>query len=211
MDLRLYFVTDEDNPFGRSAPEQAEAALRGGATVVQLRCKHTPTRLMLEQGRAIKELCRRYGAWFVVNDRVDVAWALQADGVHLGWDDMPVETARALLGAEACVGLSVSSLEEARRAISLRPKYLGVGPVRPTSTKPDAGAPLGTDFIRKVRELTEIPIVAIGGITLQDVAELIAAGANGIAVITAISRAADMVQAASALRQAVDHALSARP
>jgi thiamine-phosphate diphosphorylase len=207
MDLRLYFVTDEDNPLGRSAKEQAEAALKGGATTVQLRCKRTATRLMLEEGRVIKDLCRQHGASFVVNDRIDVAWALKADGVHLGWDDMPVDLARSLLGEETIVGLSVSSLEEARRAIDLNPAYLGVGPIYATSTKPDAGPPLGPDFIRRVRAMTTIPIVAIGGISVDKVPEIVAAGANGVAVITAISRSADMVQAAATLRRVLDQAL----
>ncbi len=210
MDLRLYFITDEDNPLGRSPQEQAAAALRGGATVVQLRCKHTATRLMLEQGRAIQEHCRERGASFVVNDRVDVAWALRSDAVHLGWEDMPVELARTLLGTDVPIGLSVSSMEEVERAIELKPAYLGVGPIYATATKPDAGQPLGPAFIRKVRTVTALPIVAIGGITVENAAQAVAAGANGVAVITAISRAEDMERAARALRTAVDRALEAR-
>ncbi len=206
LNLDLYFITDEDNPMGRSLVQQAEAALMGGATVVQLRCKHTPTRLMLEQGQLVKQLCQSRAASFIVNDRVDVAWALQADGVHVGWDDMPYDLVRALLGGGIVVGLSVSTTAEAERAIALRPDYLGVGPIYPTSTKPDAGTAVGPEFIRKVREMTSIPLVAIGGITADKVAEVVAAGADGIAVISAISRASDMQQAAAELFEAVRNA-----
>lgn len=187
----LCVITDQQsNPV-----ELACMALEGGARMVQLRRKSASGRDLFEWAVRIQTLCREYEALFIVNDRVDIALATHADGVHLGQQDIPVASARALLGSETLIGVSVSNPSEAAKAAEEGADYLGVGHIFPTSSKEKPMPPIGTSAIRPIIEASGLPVIAIGGIELQNVAEVIKAGASGIAVISAVSGSADPVAA----------------
>jgi len=187
----LCVITDQQsNPV-----EMARMALEGGARMVQLRRKSASGRDLFEWAVRIQALCREYEALFIVNDRVDIALATHADGVHLGQQDMPVASARALLGSEKLIGVSVSNPSEAAKAAKEGADYLGVGHIFPTSSKEKPMPPIGTSAIRPIIEASGLPVIAIGGIELQNVAEVIKAGASGVAVISAVSGSADPVAA----------------
>jgi len=207
-DWRVYVITESRNLRGRSHREIAEAAIRGGATAVQLRMKEEPARVIVETAREISALCRAAGATLVVNDRVDVALAAGADGVHVGQDDLATADARALLGLERVLGVSAATEAEGVEAWRSGADYLGVGAVYATGTKPDAGAPVGLARIREVSRAVPLPIVGIGGISVENAAAVIRAGAAGVAVITAVTLAEDMVEATRRLREQVDAALT---
>ncbi len=206
-DWRLCVLTDSRHARGRSHIEIAMAAVRGGATVVQLRMKDEPAREAVAAARAIAALCRAAGVAFLVNDRVDVALAAGADGAHVGQDDLPAADARALLGPDRLLGVSAATEDEARAAWRDGADYLGVGAVYGTSTKADAGPPVGLDRIRAICRAVPVPVVGIGGITAENAAEVIRAGAAGVAVVTAVTLAEDMVEATRRLREQVDAAL----
>jgi thiamine-phosphate diphosphorylase len=207
-DWRVYVITEARPERGRSHRDVAEAALRGGATAVQLRMKEEPARVLVEVARLLLPLCRLRGVPLLVNDRVDVAVATGADGAHVGQDDLPAASARALLGPDRFLGVSAATVEEALAAWRDGADYVGVGPVYATGTKPDAGEPVGLERIRAISAAVPIPVVGIGGITADTAAAVIRAGAAGVAVITAVSLAEDMVEATRRLREAVDAALS---
>ncbi len=206
--LRLYVLTDTGLARGRSLVELVVAALEGGATAIQLRDKTSSTLAQVELGRQLRRVTRDAGALLLVNDRVDVAYAVEADGVHLGQDDLPIAVARAILGRTAIVGGSAGNPDELARALADGVDYLGIGPMYPTTTKPDAGAPLGPTGLAAMRRATDLPIVGIGGIDATNVAPVIAAGADGVAVISAIIGATDVRAAARRVRDAVEAALS---
>jgi thiamine-phosphate pyrophosphorylase len=208
FDLRVYVITETSLARGRDQVDLIAAALRGGATMVQLRDKELPARDQYALGQRLRELTRARGAALIVNDRVDLALALDADGVHLGQDDLPPAVARALLGPDRIVGVSAGSPGELELVQREGADYLGTGPFAATGSKGDAGAAIGAAGIARVRALTDLPIVAIGGLTAASAAEAIRAGADGVAVISAVIAAADPALAASQLRQAVD---TARP
>jgi thiamine-phosphate pyrophosphorylase len=194
----LYAITDDRGP-SRDHLAVAEAALAGGARIIQLRDKRRDGGDLLDLARAITDRARRAGALFLINDRVDVAAAAGADGVHLGQTDLPVGAARAILGPSACVGISVESPEQARQAEDEGADYVGVGAIFGSHTKADAGEAVGLEHLRLVRAATRLPIVAIGGITAERVDAVIAAGADTVAVISAISATPDMRAAAEEL------------
>ncbi len=201
LDLRLYVVLDPAVAGGRSVVEIARQAIAGGATMLQLRDKRSPDRDVLASATAISQLCRTESTPFIVNDRVDIAYACGADGVHLGHDDLPPAVARKLLGENAIIGMSAGNLDELAAALPARPDYLGVGPMYATRTKNDAGAPVGPAMIRTLREAAPvIPLVGIGGITTENAAAVIAAGADGIAVVSAVVGAQNVEAATRALR-----------
>ena len=175
--------------------ETARVAAKGGATVVQLRLKHLSTSELIERGRPFRDLCRDSGVTFVVNDDVEAAIELEADGVHLGREDEGAERARS---AGLLLGLSAQSLGEAVAAAAQRPDYLGVGPVWATPTKPDAPM-LGLEGLRAACAAVAVPVIAIGGIDAANAAECLAAGATGVAVVRGSS-------AAAAVRAAIEHA-----
>ncbi|OXM85904.1 thiamine phosphate synthase [Paenibacillus rigui] len=202
--MPLYLVLGLHEQEGRSALEIAREAIAGGVTFVQLREKNAPLRQVLEQGIQLRELCRNHGIPFVVNDRVDVAILLDADGVHVGQDDLPGLEARKLLGDDKIVGISAGTLEEAEWAMEQGADYLGVGAIYATFTKQDAGAAIGTDLLREVKGRWNIPVVGIGGITRGNAPEVMAAGADGIAVVSAITKQSNPQIAASELRGIVD-------
>ena len=207
-DWRVVVITDSHQARGRSHREIAEAAIRGGATAVQLRMKDEPARVMLDAAREIAPLCRAAGVAFIVNDRVDVALIAGADGVHIGQDDLPARDVRALMGPRALVGVSAATVEEGEAAERMGADYLGVGAVYPTGTKPDAGAPVGLARLGEIRRAVRLPVVGIGGITADNAAAVVEAGASGVAVITAVTMAKDVAAATRRLREEVDAALS---
>jgi len=207
-DWRVYVITDAGRSRGRSHLEIVEAAVRGGATAVQLRMKDEPARAIVETARAALAVCRATAVTLIVNDRVDAALAAGADGVHVGQDDLPAAAARALLGPGPLLGVSAATREEAAAAERDGADYLGVGAVYATATKADAGAPVGLARIAEVRRASTLPLVGIGGITLENAAAVVRAGAAGVAVITAVTLADDMVAATRRLRERVDAALA---
>jgi thiamine-phosphate diphosphorylase len=206
FDLRVYILTDAALSRGRSHHDVIAAAIRGGATMVQYREKNASTRKMIEEARQLRDLCRTQGLPFIVNDRVDVALAVDADGVHVGQDDMPAALARKMIGAEKILGVSAENETQARAAIADGADYLGVGTIFATATKADAGKPIGLDGVEKIARLSAIPIVGIGGINASNAASVIRAGAAGVSVISAIVSAEDIERATRELRDIVDAA-----
>jgi thiamine-phosphate pyrophosphorylase len=210
LDLRLYVIVDPSFALGRSAEEVAAAAVAGGATMLQVRAKEATTGELLALTQSVLAIGRPAQVPVVVNDRVDVALAAGADGAHVGESDLPADVARRLLGADAILGCSAASAAAARLGARLGANYLGVGDVFGTSSKPDAGPPLGLDGLAEVAGAAELPVVAIGGIDPTNAAAAIRAGAHGVAVISAVVSAADVRVAAARLRAVVDEALAAR-
>ena len=205
-DYTLCVVTRVVPQLGRGHLEVAAAALEGGARFLQLRDKELGTRDLLALAQELRRLTRVHGAVFVVNDRVDIAWAAEADGVHLGQDDMPAAEARRLLGPEAIIGVSAATVEMARAAQAAGADYLGAGPVYPTGSKVDAGEAIGLARIAELHAAVTLPILGIGGIGVSNAADVIAAGAAGVAVISAVTDAPDMAQATRELRTKVEGA-----
>ena len=174
--LGVYVITDSRLSLGRSNIEVVRQAIAGGARLIQLREKEASTREVVAMGQAILEITREAGALLLVNDRVDVAQAIGADGVHLGQDDLPARLARRILGPAAIIGVTAETEAEARAAEATGADYLGVGPIFPTSTKADAGAPYGTALIGRIKAVSALPVVAIGGIKTENAAEVAQAG-----------------------------------
>ena len=197
LDLSLYVVTDAALSRGRSHEEVARAAFAGGAQVVQLRDKSATARELLALAVRMQAIARAAGGLLIVNDRLDIALAAETDGVHLGQDDLPTETARRLLGKGKLLGVSVENGEQARQAEADGADYVAIGPIyEARGTKGDAGAPVGTGAIAEVRRATRLPLVAIGGIKAEQVAEVIGAGADSVAVVSAVVAAPDIAAAA---------------
>ena len=204
----LYVVTDSQLSRGRSDAEVARLAFEGGADVVQLRMKNADGREMLEQARLIRGYADEMCKLFIVNDRVDIAMASGADGVHLGQTDMPVEDARRIMGDDAIIGVSVDDAEQAIAAAEGGADYVGVGAIFRTATKPDAAQGLGLGAIYQVREAVDIPVVAIGGINRGNIQDVIRAGADAAAVVSAVVAQDDVRAAAHELRDLI---LKVRP
>jgi len=178
-----YFITDA--ALSRKGNEHdVAAAVAAGAGVVQYREKNALTRTMFEEACRLRSLCAK--TLFLVNDRIDIALAAGADGVHLGQSDMPYREARNLLGSKGIIGLTAHSVEEAREAEEAGADYIGVSPIFATATKSDAGAPAGAGLVSRIREAVRIPIVAIGGITMENAPSVIAAGADAVCAISAV-------------------------
>jgi len=201
-DWDVYLVTQESLSEGRSTLEIVEAAVEGGVDVVQLREKDLSARKRYHIGRKIREVTRVAGVPLIVNDRVDLARAVDADGVHLGDDDLPVAVAREQLGQTALLGRSVSFVEDARRAEKAGADYLGVGAIYATGSKADIDDEehaIGPERVSDIAEAVDIPIVGIGGVTAENAPPVVEAGADGVAAITEITRAADPEAATSEL------------
>jgi thiamine-phosphate pyrophosphorylase len=198
-------VTEADASAGRSTPEVVAAAIEGGVDAVQVREKGRPAREQLAVARQLREPTREAGVTLLVNDRVDVALAAGADGVHLGDDDLPVAAAREQLGPDALIGRSVSTVDGAREAEAAGADYLGVGALFPTDSKdvPEADRDLGIGVVREIDAAVDVPFVGIGGVTPDNAPEVIAAGADGVAVISAIAGADDPGAATRRLAAAV--------
>ena len=183
---RVYPLTDVAMS-GLSHAEQVQLLSTGGATLVQLREKQMPAREFYEQAGAAVEVARQRGVTLIINDRVDVALAVKAHGVHLGQDDMPPVAARKLLGDDAIIGYSTHNIEQATTALTLPIDYLAIGPIFATSTKSDTSPVLGLEGLRAVRKaIGAIPLVAIGGISAANAREVIEAGADSVALISAL-------------------------
>ena len=183
--LRLYAVTDRAWVGRQTLPQQVEAALKGGATCVQLREKHLDDADMLAEAKTISALCRAYHVPFILNDNVPLAKLCGADGVHVGQDDLSAAEARRLLGPDKIIGVSAQTVEQAVLAEKRGADYLGVGAVFPTSSKDDA-TEVSYETLKAICQAVSIPVIAIGGITKDNVAELSGSGICGIAVISAI-------------------------
>ena len=199
--LLLYAVTDRAWTGEHTLYEQAEAALRGGATCLQLREKDMDMDAFANEAAQIRALCHRYGVPFLVNDSVEVARRAGADGVHVGQRDMPADKVRALLGLGCIVGVSAQTVEQALEAERRGADYLGVGAVFSTSTKRDA-APVSRRTLREICAAVSIPVCAIGGITLENAPTLAGTGIAGLAVVSAVFAAPDIEAAAQALHRA---------
>lgn len=207
VDLGLYLVTDPDLAGERSLIDVVDRACAGGVGLVQLRDKRAEARDLLDLARALKTLLEPRDVPLVVNDRVDVA-AAAGVGCHIGQSDLPPEAARAILGKEAIIGLSIDRIEQVAAADAGCLDYVAHGPFAATGTKSDAGKPVGVDGIERVRGLTDLPLVAIGGIDATNTAEAIRAGADGVAVVSAIMAAHDPKAAAAVLRDLVDRTIT---
>lgn len=198
--LRLYLVTDQASLRGRPLTEVVLAAVQGGVSCVQLREKTLATRDFVALALVVKDLLAPFGVPLVINDRIDVALACGAQGVHLGQSDMPVALARQLLPPGVFIGLSVENLADVARAADQPADYLGISPVYATPTKSDTATPWGLAGVRQVRAFTGLPLVAIGGIHPGNAAEVLHAGADGLAVVSAICSAPDPQVAAQSFQ-----------
>ena len=215
VDLRLYALVDPDRSGGHNLADLSRSLAQGGATLIQLRDKAGSTMSMIEEGRAIKQALAGSFVPLLINDRVDVALASSADGVHIGWDDMPVADARKLLGREAIIGLSIKTREQVEAAPLELLDYVCIGGVFETSSKNNPEPPVRTDGFAQLAALVrarapQMPDGAIAGIDESNAAEVMRAGADGIAVISALSLAPDPKQAAARLRAIVDRGLERR-
>jgi thiamine-phosphate pyrophosphorylase len=210
VDLRVYYVTDTPLSAGRGLVETAMAAVRGGATLVQLRDPMAKAGDLVRMGHALKAALDPVGIPLIVNDRPDVAFAIGAAGVHIGQDDLPAEAVRQLLGPWAIIGLSITDVSQMKRVPWGLIDHIGVGPVISKGVKSDAAKPMGLKGLSACAMAAPKPIVAIGGIAVENAADCIAAGANGVAVVAAIAGATDPEAAARRLRSTVDFALAAK-
>ncbi|MDY0191078.1 MAG: thiamine phosphate synthase [Desulfuromonas sp.] len=199
VNLALHLVTDRNLARGRNLIDIVQAAVHGGVTLVQLREKECATREFVELGRALMASLKNTDIPLLVNDRIDIALAVGADGVHIGQSDMPYADARRILGAEAIIGLSVGSEAEAREAEAVDVDYLGLSPVFVTPTKSELKEQLGLEGVGRIRQISRHRLVAIGGINSDNMTPVLQAGADGVAVVSAICSAADPLKAAQQL------------
>lgn len=204
FDPRLYLVTDSGLSGRRPLEEVVAAAVRGGVTAVQLREKEASTREYIRLARRLKDVLAGFGVPLIINDRVDVALAAGAAGVHLGQSDMRYDDARRLLGPNRIIGVSVEKTEQAREADSWDVAYIAASPVFPTPTKKDAGPAWGLEGLRRLRSASRHKVVAIGGVNEANAADVMSAGADGIAVVSAVMAAEDPETAARRLREIID-------
>jgi thiamine-phosphate pyrophosphorylase len=200
MKCDLYVITDEAISNSLSPAEAAKRAIAGGADVIQLRDKNCGCRELLHAGRALRALTKRTSTLFIVNDRLDVALACGADGVHLGQDDMRASVARQIAPPGFIIGVSVGTVDEAVRAEQEGADYVAVSPLFSTASKGDAGPGHGLDTLRKIKNKVRIPVIAIGGIGQENAQEVILAGADGVAVISAVVGSPDITRAARELK-----------
>lgn len=203
--LTLYLVTDRSLALGRPLLDVVQEAVRGGVTMVQLREKDCSTKDFLELAFAMKSCLSGCGVPLIINDRLDIALACDADGVHLGQSDMPCGIARRLLGKDKIIGLSVENIGDVEEANRMDVDYVGISPVFSTATKSDTAPALGLEGVREISLLSGHPSVGIGGLNAGNAADVIRAGADGISVVSAIMSAADPYAAAAGLRKAIEN------
>lgn len=202
IDYTLYLCTDRDLMSTDTIEEAVEQAVKGGCTVVQLREKDCSSLEFYETALRVKKITDEYKIPLIINDRVDIALAVNADGVHVGQDDLPAASVRWILGGDKVIGVSAGSVREAVKAREDGADYLGVGAMHATSTKTDADVTT-VEELKKIREMVDLPIVAIGGMNKQTLPELKGTGVDGIAVVSAVIAADDIERAASELSEAV--------
>ncbi|UTF51237.1 thiamine phosphate synthase [Desulfomicrobium sp. ZS1] len=205
-DLSLYLVTDRGLSLGRSTVDIVRAAVAGGVTCVQLREKECSTRQFVTEARAVREVLAGTGIPLIINDRIDVALAVGADGVHLGQTDMLIADARRVVGHSMLIGISAECVEDAVRAEAQGADYVGISPVFSTPTKTDTAPALGLDGVAAIRAAVSLPLVGIGGVKPGNAAEVIRAGCDGVAVVSAIVSAPDPQLAAAELKTIIRHA-----
>lgn len=206
----MYLVTDRGLCGKRSVEEVVLLAVKGGASYVQLREKDLTTRSFIEQARKIKEILTPMNVPLIINDRVDVALAVSADGIHIGQGDMPYDTARKLLGSNILIGLSVETWEDVEKAQELDVDYLGVSPVFETPTKTDTKDAWGLDGLARIKAFSRHPLVAIGGMHRGNAASAVKAGADCIAVVSAVCSAPDPMNVSRELSEIIGAALKER-
>lgn len=200
----LYVITDEQLGRGRPHLELAREAIAGGAEVIQLRDKNASGKKLYEIGLGIRQLTREKKVTFIVNDRVDLAMLVDADGVHIGQTDLPTRAVRRLIGPDKILGVSAASLSEAIQAEADGADYLGVGPIfEARGTKSDAGNPLGLEILQHIKKNCHLPIIAIGGINRENVADVIQAGADAVAIISAIISAENVSESARQIKSII--------
>jgi len=204
MNYDLYVITDQRISHGKSHLEVAEAAIVGGATVIQFRDKEMEDAEAIEICQKIHKLTKKKGVPFIVNDRIEVAKVIGADGVHLGQEDLPLGFARKVLGKDKIIGVSIKTVKQALKAVEEGADYLGVGSIYPTATKSDAGEALGITRLKEIKKSVNIPIVAIGGINENNLEEVLWAGADGVAVISAVVTAPDITEACRKLKTKIE-------
>lgn len=202
--FHLYVIIDTAFLHKRPIALLVTAVLRGGASMLQLRAKNEPIQKVLAAAKTIQKISNRFNAPFILNDRVDLVLAVGASGVHLGQDDVPISVARKLLGKDKIIGISVKTVEEAQRVQKDGADYLGVGPIFTTKSKNDAGNPIGLKRLSHIAQCVSIPVVGIGGITVNNADTVMKAGASGIAVISAVMGAKNPMVATMELRKIVD-------
>lgn len=200
----LYVITDVTLCSDRTHVDIARAALEGGARIIQMRDKTAPDREFYVQALALRKITSDAGALFLINDRVDIAAAVRADGVNVGQTDLPVAAVRTVVGTRMLVGVSAGSVDEARQAEMDGASYVGFGPVFDTATKPDAGPATGLDALRNVCRLLDVPVVGIGGIDRGNIGAVAKCGAACAAVVSAVVCATDMALAAAELMREFD-------
>ncbi len=210
LDLSLYVITDSSLTRGRPLIGLVEEAIRGGAACIQVREKKASARELYRLSRQLRILTRASNVTLIINDRLDVALAVEADGVHLGQDDLPAEAAKSLLPQGMLLGVSVENPRQARQAREAGASYLGVGAVFSTRTKPDAGEPIGLSALAEICSSTDLPVVGIGGIHAGNARAVIEAGASGVAVVSCLMAAEQVAAEARALAGQVRAALSSR-
>jgi thiamine-phosphate pyrophosphorylase len=208
---RLHVLTDGELQTRFTHVELARLAIAGGADTIQFRQKTGSTLELIRTAREMMSVCEEAGATLIVNDRIDVAIAAGAHGVHLGQGDFPIPLARELLGKDRIVGGSASTREEARKCLAEGADYIGFGPVYPTDSKADAAPAAGIDLLLQVANVVGLPVIAIGGICAENLPDVFRAGAHGVAVISAVCCQTDPREASRSLRRAVERSVAGRP
>lgn len=192
MNQQIYCITAEEYSNGRSNIEIVKLMLEAGIKIIQYREKNMKKALKYVECKVIRDLTRKAGALFIVNDDVDIALLVEADGIHIGQDDLPIDTVKRLVGEDMIIGLSTHSLEQAREAVEKGADYIGVGPIFSTNTKKDVCSPVGFKYLDEVVRYIDLPFVVIGGIKEQNLYEVIEHGAKCVAIITDIISAEDI-------------------
>lgn len=204
FDLSLYLVTDRSLSLNRSLDYIVEEAVKGGVTMVQLREKEASSREFYDLAVNLKKLLQPYKVPLIINDRLDIALACDADGLHIGQNDIPYNIARKLLGRDKIIGLSVENMEDAKEANKLDIDYIGISPVFSTATKTDTALALGIKGVREITRISSHPSVGIGGLNISNASNIIQAGANGVSVVSAIMSAPDPKEAATELKNEIE-------
>ncbi len=203
FDLSLYVITDKTLSQGRSHLDIMRASLAGGATMIQLREKEATSLAFYQEAMQLLPVCRQYQVPLIINDRVDIALAVDADGVHVGQDDLPADVVRRIIGPDKILGVSASTVDEALQAQRDGAQYIGVGAVYGTATKADAGAAIGVERLKDIAAAVSIPVVAIGGIQTHNISAVIQTGVQGVAVISAVVSQPDVEEATRKLLELV--------